>query len=64
MPAKPEVPAPVHEDYEPVEPMFTATEEGAPPPATTTFGTPAPQEDWAAQVRISIDDIVDYHNSC
>lgn len=60
--AKPEVPPPApHEDWnETVEPVASWAEE-APPPAPTaataaaaTFGAPAAQEDWAAQVLIFI----------
>lgn len=48
---KAEVTAPVHEDWnEPVEPVASWAEEAAPPVAAATFGTPAVQEDWAAQV--------------
>lgn len=54
--AKPEVPPPApHEDWnETVEPVTSWAEEApAPAPAAaTTFGAPAAQEDWAAQVPI------------
>lgn len=56
--AKPEVPPPApHEDWnETVEPVASWAEEApAPAPAAaTTFGAPAAQEDWAAQVPIFI----------
>ncbi|CAH0579087.1 unnamed protein product [Chrysodeixis includens] len=48
---KPEVPAPVHEDWnESVEPVTSWAEDAAPPPAAS-FGAPPAQEDWAAQVQ-------------
>lgn len=58
--AKPEVAAPVHEDYiEPVEPVTSWTDDAPPAAATaataaaaTTFGAAPAQQDWAAQVCI------------
>lgn len=53
MAPKPEVPAPVHEDWnETVEPVTSWAEDGAPAAAAPAFGAPAQQEDWAAQVNI------------
>ncbi|CAH2037664.1 unnamed protein product, partial [Iphiclides podalirius] len=49
--AKPDVPAPVHEDWnEPVEPVASWAEESA-PPAAPAFGAPPANEDWVAQVQ-------------
>ena len=53
--AKPEVPAPVHEEWaETVEPVASWAEEApAAPPAPTFGAAAAAQEDWAAQVTYS-----------
>ncbi|XP_038211834.1 40S ribosomal protein SA [Zerene cesonia] len=48
--AKPEVAPLAHDDYEPVEPV-TSWNDDAAPVAAATFGTPAAQDDWAAQVQ-------------
>lgn len=60
--AKPEVPPPApHEDWnETVEPVASWAEEApAPAPAAaTTFGAPAAQEDWAAQVLLFITNFI------
>lgn len=54
MAPKPEVPPPVHEDWnEPVEQVTSWAEDAAPAPAApAAFGAAPPaQEDWAAQVH-------------
>lgn len=51
VPAKPDVPPPVHEDWnETVEPVVSWAEESA-PAAAPAFGVAAVQEDWVAQVN-------------
>lgn len=56
--AKPEVAAPVHEDWiEPVEPVASWADDAAPAAAAAgaaapAFGAAPAQEDWAAQVSL------------
>ncbi|MCP5809937.1 hypothetical protein NL321_27730, partial [Klebsiella pneumoniae] len=55
VPAKPEVVAPVHEDWnETLEPVASWAEDTAPPAAPAAapaFGAPPAQEEWSAQVQ-------------